>query len=241
VTGVELETTLRSRRSVRRYRAEAVPLDLLAKVVEAGRLAPTAANLQAWEFIVVTDPKTVARLESLAPGISGRVPALIAVCIDRKRSRCKAGAGGELFGLMDACFAAQNLLLQAHDSGLGACVVRSFHQAGVGACLGCPEHIVPELLVTLGFPEGRLPRGPVRRPLRDVMHLERWNRRASGDDAEEDRLERGPGVGEGAGEAEQAEDEARGRDGGRPESAATPPSGLRSLLLPNRRSTARTG
>jgi len=169
-----LREAIWARRSVRRYTKQRVGLEQLLALVDCGRRAPTASNLQAWEFILIQDPGTLRSLTSLAPGISAGAEAIIAICTDREKARRKAGEGGELFGLMDACFAAENLLLAATDAGLGACVVRSFHQDSARRVLAAPDHVVPELLITLGYPEAPLPRGPRRRGLEDIIHLDRW-------------------------------------------------------------------
>lgn len=169
-----LREAILARRSVRRYTKQAIGLQRLLALVDSGRWAPSASNLQAWEFILIQDPDTVRSLGSLAPGISAGAEAIVVICADREKARRKAGEGGELFGLMDACFAAENILLAATDAGLGACVVRSFHQDAVRRVLAAPDHMVPELLITLGYPEAPLPRGPKRRGLEDLVHVDRW-------------------------------------------------------------------
>jgi nitroreductase len=174
---VLLREAILARRSVRRYTKQGIGLEQLLALVDCGRQAPTASNLQAWEFILIQDPGTLRSLTSLAPGISAGAEAIIAICTDREKARRKAGEGGELFGLMDACFAAENLLLAATDAGLGACVVRSFHQDAARRVLAAPDHVVPELLITLGYPEAPLPRGPRRRSMEDIIHLDRWGSR----------------------------------------------------------------
>jgi len=171
---VLLREAILARRSVRRYTKQAIGLQRLLALVDSGRWAPSASNLQAWEFILIQDPDTVRSLGSLAPGISAGAEAIVVICADREKARRKAGEGGELFGLMDACFAAENILLAATDAGLGACVVRSFHQDAVRRVLAAPDHMVPELLITLGYPEAPLPRGPKRRGLEDLVHVDRW-------------------------------------------------------------------
>lgn len=169
-----LREAILARRSVRRYTKQAIGLQRLLALVDSGRRAPSASNLQAWEFILIQDPDTVRSLGSLAPGILAGAEAIVVICADREKARRKAGEGGELFGLMDACFAAENILLAAKDAGLGACVVRSFHQDAVRRVLAAPDHMVPELLITLGYPEAPLPRGPKRRDIDDLVHLDRW-------------------------------------------------------------------
>jgi nitroreductase len=69
--------------------------------------------------------------------------------------------------------ATQNLLLAAHDLGLGACPVASFHQAGISIFLDLPADVRPVLLLTLGYPAVK-PTPPGRRPLSDICFAESW-------------------------------------------------------------------
>ncbi len=177
---MDLSTVIKERRSVRRYSDKTVNFEQIARLVDSARWAPTAANLQAWEFQVTVDPKKIDAIRSIAPGISRTSRAIVVISVDREKARRKGGAGGEMLGLLDACFAAENMLLTAHDLGLGACVVRSFHQGAAARLFGNPEHIVPELLVTIGYPEGSQTRGPRRRSLRELIHLEKWGNPISG-------------------------------------------------------------
>jgi len=165
-------TAIAERRSVRRFTTKEVDPRLLGQLVEAAVQAPSGSNIQAWHFIVVTDRDLLAALKSVSPGIFALPPVVIAICIDRQRAIDKGGAGGSLLGLMDACFAAQNILLSAHASGLGTCVVRSFHQGAVGKLLQCPPDVVPEILVTIGYPDAPLPRGPKRRAWCEIVHVD---------------------------------------------------------------------
>ena len=83
------------------------------------------------------------------------------------------GPQGELLARMDICMAAQNILLAACAIGLGACVIRSFHQKAAAVLLGCPEDILPELLIAGGYPEQESP-VPRRKPLDEIRFFNRW-------------------------------------------------------------------
>ncbi|MDQ7793561.1 MAG: nitroreductase family protein [bacterium] len=170
---MEVTTAIAERRSVRRFSDRSVDPRELGRLVEAAACAPSGSNVQAWHFVVVAGRDRLTALKSVSPGIFALPPAMIAICVDRGRAMARGGAGGSLLGLMDACFAAQNILLAAHARGLGTCVIRSFHQAAVGKLLQCPPEVVPEILVTVGYPEGPLPRGPRRRSWAEIAHLER--------------------------------------------------------------------
>lgn len=172
---MEVTTAIAERRSVRRFAAKSVNPRELGRLVAAAVQAPSGSNIQAWHFVVVTGRDLLTAIKSVSPGIFALPPAIVAVCVDRRRAMARGGAGGSLLGLMDACFAAQNILLAAHAGGLGTCVIRSFHQPAVGRLLQCPPEIIPELLITVGYPEGPLPRGPRRRPWAEIVHLDRYD------------------------------------------------------------------
>jgi len=116
-----------SRRSVRAFTPEPVPDELLRQVLRAGAASASGGNVQAWGFVLVQKPERRAALRSLAPGIIGQPAAVIAICMDTERALRLGGAGSEQMIWLDIGLATQNLLLAAHDLGLGACPIGSFH------------------------------------------------------------------------------------------------------------------
>jgi nitroreductase len=166
---METEKAIRERRSVRRYTDRPVDRALLAKVLQAGIWAPTGGNKQPWVFIAVTDPRTIHRIRVVSPGMLAEPKALIGIFSDQR----KAGAFrlGPTLALFDCAMAAQNMMLQACDLGLGSCVMRSANLAAVREILETPEHLRPELLLMLGYPAATPPAPP-----RDegVIHWERY-------------------------------------------------------------------
>ena len=96
---------------------------------------------------------------------------MIALCLDRSLSTSEPGTYGydcDLFGLGAAM---QNMLLAAHEQGLGACAIGSFHIPSVRTILALPPHLEPKLLIALGHPAGQ-PRPPRHRPLADICYSE---------------------------------------------------------------------
>jgi nitroreductase len=157
---------LTTRRSVRVYRADPVPRDLLEQVLDAARHAATANNLQPWEFVVVTDRATRQRLTAATD--HGQQIALAPVCIAVFCKDCK-------YYLEDGANASMNLLVAAHALGLGGCWVagdKKPYADEVRALLGVPAGYRLVSLVTLGYAAER-PVAP-KRPLRDVVHWERF-------------------------------------------------------------------
>lgn len=158
---------LRTRRSVRAYRADPVPDAVVESIVDCGRLAPTAMNVQAWTFVVVRDAATRASLAE-AVGHStflASAPVCIAVCAARAHE----------FWVEDASAATENLLLAAHAYGLGSCwiaVHRLPYARRVADLLGVPADHEVLALVTLGYPAEQ-PRVD-KKPLSQVLRWERY-------------------------------------------------------------------
>ena len=162
-----------SRRSIRAYTPDPIPAETLHKLLEAAQATASGGNVQPWGFVVVQTPARLAALRSLAPGIIGEPTAVICICLDVPRAVELGGAGGEQVAWLSLGLATQNILLAAHDLGLGACPVASFHQAAVSIFLDLPEKVRPILLVTLGYPAIK-PTPPGRRPLSEVCFAEAW-------------------------------------------------------------------
>jgi len=101
---------MRTRRSVRTLEPVEIPREHLEAIVDAGRLAPSGRNAQPWEFIVITERETIARLAAVQ-GLVGQASAVVAIVADEKGSR---------YWLEDASAAAENMLLAIHALGYGS-------------------------------------------------------------------------------------------------------------------------
>ena len=77
--------TIFTRRSIRAFTDEAMPEETLDTLIRAAAAAPTASNAQPWAFMAVRDPRRVEALRALSPGIIGRPPAVVVMCLDRRR------------------------------------------------------------------------------------------------------------------------------------------------------------
>ena len=165
---MELKNVLLERRSVRQFEERGVEKGLLQELFVAGIWSPTAGNIQPWVFFCITQRARIHRIQVVSPGMLGNPQALICVCSDQKRAFEKAGQGGKTLALMDCAMAAQNIMLRAHDLGLATCVIRSFNQMAVRELLEAPEHLVPELLINIGY-ASKQPSKPSRN-----MELVHW-------------------------------------------------------------------
>lgn len=169
---MELQEAFAARRSIRKFQPRSVEGEKLRALVHAACMAPTASNLQAWRFLVVTDPALVRKITLFSPGLSGNPPAIIAVCSNLNEDRISAHAK-ESTCLIDASMAAENLMLQAVELELGTCAIKSYHEAAVRKMLHLPEHIRLEFLISVGYPEGQ-PRTPARKGDNVVLHYNVW-------------------------------------------------------------------
>ena len=153
---------LTTRRSVRRFKSEPVDAHLIEKIVDAGRLAPTARNIQPCEFVVVTSAPRRAELAEISD--HGKFIADAPACIVVLSKPTK-------YFLEDGSAATTNILNAATALGLGGCWVAGDKKpyAGlVAELLGAPADYRLIALVAIGYPLEKLK--PTKRSLTDVLH-----------------------------------------------------------------------
>jgi nitroreductase len=168
--------TIKGRRSIRAYRDIEVPQEIVEKLIEAARWAPSAGNIQPWEFIIVRNPETKRRLAEAALGQSfiEEAPVVIVVCADEERSARGYGTRGRtLYCIQDTAAAIQNIHLAACALGLGTCWVGAFKEDEAREILNIPGGVRPVAIIPVGYPaESPSPRS--RRPLKEIIHYERF-------------------------------------------------------------------
>lgn len=161
---------IRGRRSVREFEDTPVEDDAILSILEAARWAPSGGNKQPLIYVVVTKSGLKEKVKAVSPGLIGDPAALIIVCIDKGVVRSAGMSESQItVQRIEVGMAAQNLMLQAQDLGLGTCAVRSFNATAVRRLLRIPDDVVPELIVTLGYARST-PEAPPRRPLEDIVH-----------------------------------------------------------------------
>ncbi|MEM2879689.1 MAG: nitroreductase family protein [Candidatus Bathyarchaeia archaeon] len=167
---------IRGRRSIRAFRETDVPKETVEKLIEAASWAPSAGNIQPWEFIVVRNPETKRRLAEAALGQSfiEEAPVVIVVCADEERSARGYGTRGKtLYCIQDTAAAIQNIHLAAYALGLGTCWVGAFREEEARKILEIPDGVRPVAIIPVGYPaESPSPRS--RRPLKQIIHYEKF-------------------------------------------------------------------
>ncbi len=170
---MDVYQAIKLRKSVRKYLDKPVPEEIVRKVLEAGRLAPSAKNFQEWRFVVVRDRKTREALwrESSQQEFVKEAPVVIACCAETDRRVMKCG---HLAFLVDVPIAIDHITLAAAAEGLGTCWIGSFDPAGARTVLGIPENVEVVELLALGYPADPSPVEKSRLPFETVVHWDRW-------------------------------------------------------------------
>lgn len=146
--------------SVRQYSDKPVEQDKLDMVLDAGRLAPTSWNLQPQRVYVLKSEEAMEKLRAVTPMHFG-APVCILVCYDANEE-WHAGLLGNAMpeaqdwedfhtGILDACFVADHMVLQATDLGLGTCIIRGFDAKTIQKAVGLPETSRIAVMIDLGY------------------------------------------------------------------------------------------
>ena len=168
-----------TRRSIRKYKDQPVEWDKVVNILEAGRLAPSAGNLQNFRFIVVKDEETRKKIAEAALNQTWMIkaPIHIIVCSEPEKTKRFYGVRGErLYTIQDCAAAIENMLLTAHSLGLGACWVGAYEEDAIRRLMNLPEQGITHAIITIGYADEK----PVMQPHHRIEHLvflEKWGQR----------------------------------------------------------------
>jgi nitroreductase len=154
---LDLEEAIYKRRTIRRFKQDKIPLEILKKLIDFARVAPSGTNLQAVEYIIVHKPEMGDNVFPLVkwarslprgertPEIGRRPTAYIVVLLNTKikKSYYKFDVGASV----------ENILLGAVNYGLGACWMGSFNAIKIRALLKIPEFYQITHVISLGYPD----------------------------------------------------------------------------------------
>jgi nitroreductase len=170
---MDFRELVRERYSVRAYQSKPVEDEKLDQILEAGRLAPTAANRQPFRIIVV---ETEGRKEALRR-IYGRewfvdAPLVLCVCGVEAEAWVRSHDGKSYLDV-DAAIVMDHLVLAAAALGLGTCWIAAFDPDAAREVLELPEGVEPIIFTPLGYPDTE-PGPKKRKPLSEVVKHDRW-------------------------------------------------------------------
>lgn len=160
------------RRSIRKYKPDPVPDEMLVSFIKAGMNAPSAGDEQPWHFVIITDRAVLEKITAIHPyaQMLHHAPAAILVCGDLRLETRKG------YWVQDCSAATENILLEIAESGFGGCWLgvypREKRVEEIRRLLGIPEHVVPFSLIAVGVPaESKEPKNEFH-PAR--IHRNRW-------------------------------------------------------------------
>lgn len=145
---------IKERRSVRKYKAEPIPSEILYRVLEAARFSPSGKNLQPWKFILVQDESLKRRLVDACVGqkFIAEAPVVIVAC--GFPDKCYSRMGNYMKSwAVDVAIALEHMVLQAQEEGLGTCWIGAFEEREVKSLLNIPEDVKVLALTPLGYPD----------------------------------------------------------------------------------------
>lgn len=163
---------IRKRRDIRSYLKKDVPDDVIRKIIEAGRLAPSAMNLQPWQFIVIKNKETLKELGEFC--MSGRfvvqAPFAVVVVTDPVNK----------WHEIDGARAVQNMALAAWNEGIGCCWIGAIDREKVKEKLNIPRNLHVLTILPFGYPEEfTVKRKKVRKSPDEVFHWEKFGMKQS--------------------------------------------------------------
>ena len=169
---MDVMTAIKTRRSIRAYKDKPIEDEKLEAVLEAGRLAPSASNLQEWKYVVVKDKALRGKLVDAANGqrFVGQAAAVIVACAVQTDHVMPCG---ELSYPIDVAISVDHMTLAAVEQGLGTCWIGAFRQDEVRRLLGIPEEVRVVVLLPIGYPDVS-PTPKPRKSIQEITSYEKW-------------------------------------------------------------------
>ena len=169
---MDVMEAIRARRSIRSFQSRPIEDEKLDRVLEAGRLAPSAKNMQEWKYIVVKSESMRKELARAAKGQSfvAEAPVVIVACgtITDYVMTC-----GQVTYPIDLAIAVDHMTLEAVEQGLGTCWIGAFFEPEVKKLLNIPKDIRMVALLPIGYPKD-IPSPRPRKPKEEVFISEKW-------------------------------------------------------------------
>ena len=150
---MEFSEVIRTRRSVRKFSDKEIPEDVITRVMDSARIAPSGNNRQPWSFVVVRDPERRQKIASACYNQSyvAKAPVVVVCCAQPYPNRYEPWE--ESSYMADAIIAIDHLVLAARNEGLGACWVGAVGEQGVKEAVNIPDPVKVLIVVPLGYPE----------------------------------------------------------------------------------------
>ena len=173
---MEFYDVIKTRRSIRSYKPTEIPKDVLGRVLEAARVAPSGSNRQPWKYILIKNPelrKKIATLSGGQPWIADAPIVVVACGSDIKYDR--GGYMGEMSFLIDSAISLTHLILAAREEGLGTCWIGLFDNDSIKELLEIPLGWNVVAVTPLGYPKDATWTFPgKRKEIGEIVSVDEW-------------------------------------------------------------------
>ena len=165
-----LLNAIKNRYSVRKFKDKPVEQEKLDVILEAARLAPSASNKQTWKFVVIKDSEKRKQLTEICKGqkFVSEAPITIAICNTNLDYVMTCGMNAPV---IDGTIAAEHIVLQAAELGLGTCWIGSFYHDKMAGLINLPQDYLIVGLLPVGYPADE----KVKRNLKSIDEIVVWN------------------------------------------------------------------
>ena len=167
---MEFREVIKNRYSCKKFNGEKVAPEKIEAILEAGRVAPTAKNLQEQHIYVVQSEEMLAKIDALTP-CRYNAPTVLVVAFDKNNVFTYPGEKRDS-GVEDATIVATHMILAAEDEGVDSCWVNFFDPEKAAEALGLPENEEVLMIMDLGYAaegSGPLPNHESRKPLSETV------------------------------------------------------------------------
>ncbi len=160
---MDILKAVKERRSIRDFQKKEIPEGLVDKLIDALVWAPSAGNLQSRKFYFIKNEKIKKKIAAAAlnQNFIAEAPLVVVGCADSRISYKYGERGVCLYSIQDVTLSIMNMMLVAHENGLGSTCVGAFHEDEVFKILNMPNNLRPVILVPVGYPS-KIPYPPPR-------------------------------------------------------------------------------
>ena len=175
---MEFDDVIYSRRTCTDYKSKDLPMEKIAEVLEIARFAPSSANIQNWQFIIVRDQNKREKISDICKEQvwMADAPVHIVICNKKEEVEKDFEEKGERYSTQNCAIIAGNIILKANDLGLGSAIVGAFDDYELKKLLDIPDKVIPEMIITLGYPNS-LDEDQTRDELKYLSYFESWGKK----------------------------------------------------------------
>jgi len=152
---MDIFEAIKKRRSVRSFKKQQIPDEIIEKILDSGKRAPSAGNVHPEIFILIREQEVKDKIANAALNqhFISDAPVVIVACADVEKSERSYGSRGRnLYCIQDTAAAIENMLLSATALGVGSCWVGAFNESKISEILKLPENVRPLAVIPLGYP-----------------------------------------------------------------------------------------